>query len=325
MKFHEFNSDQAVDSLRALVMIAKVADNSMARPQRALLDAIQRCLLPTELNIDDLEIITASELTKRFPDPLVSRQLIQQMILVSLADGPPNNAQSDLISDFAAELQVNEPAVKVIRHLTQGKRLRFRLGFYLHSHLLEYMGTQFRTQGGVLGVIKGVLGFRGLIENKDLADRFHAFAKFPENTLGYHFFQHCKKNGLSFPGERGGFPVGALWHDFGHVLAAYDTSPEGEIQAAAFQAGYRNSKNAFFTMLFAILIHTSGINMAPFEMPVLKGRIGNSNLAEKMFNAWQQGIATKVDIGADWDFWSYVNLPIDLVREQLGVTLLTET
>ncbi len=78
-------------------------------------------------------------------------------------------------------------------------------------------------------------------------------------------------------------------------------------------------------MLFAILIHTSGINMAPFEMPVLKGRIGNSNLAEKMFNAWRQGIATKVDIGADWDFWSYVNLPIDLVREQLGVTLLTET
>ncbi|MCH8257132.1 MAG: hypothetical protein IIA75_04380, partial [Proteobacteria bacterium] len=111
MKFHEFNSDQAVDSLRALVMIAKVADNSMARPQRALLDAIQRCLLPTDLNIDDLEIITASELTKRFPDPLVSRQVIQQMILVSLADGPPNNAQSDLISDFAAELQVTEPAV----------------------------------------------------------------------------------------------------------------------------------------------------------------------------------------------------------------------
>jgi len=325
MKFHKFDSDQGLDSLRALVMIAKVADNSMARPQRALLDAIQRCLLKTELKIEDLAVITTNELAKRFPDPLVSRQLIQQMILVSLADGPPNKAQSDLISNFATGLKVDEPAVKVIQNLMLGRRLRFRLGFYRHSHLREYIGTQFRTQGGLLGVIKGILGFRGLIENNDLADRFRAFEKLPDNTLGHQFFRHCRQNGLSFPGERGGFPVGALWHDFGHVLASYDTSPEGEILAASFQAGYRRTEDAFFTMLFAILIHTSGINMAPFEMPVLKGRIGNGDLAENMFKAWLQGIATKVDIGADWDFWSYVNLPIDVVRERLGVTLLTRS
>lgn len=325
MKFHEFNSEQAFSGLRALATIANAAANGLAQPQRALLNAIQQCLLHTELEIEDLTAITANDLSKRFPDPLVSRQLIQQMIIVSLADGPPSKAQSDLISSFTTGLKVNEPAVKVIRDLMQGKRLRFRLGFYRHSHLRDYIGTQFRTQGGVLGVIKGILGFRGLIENSDLADRFHAFEKLPENTLGYQFFRHCKNNGLSFPGEREGFPVGALWHDFGHVLAAYDTSPEGEIQAAAFQAGYRDSKNAFFTMLFAILIHTSGINMAPFEMPVLKGRIGNGNLAEKMFNAWRQGVATKVDIGADWDFWSYVHLPIDVVREQLGIVSLTQT
>ncbi len=322
MKYYELDADQAFDSLRVLVMIAKVADNGFAQPQRALLSAIQKCLLHTELKIEDLEAITAKELSKRFTDPLKSRQLIQQMIIVGLADGPPSKAQSELVSDIATALKVHEPAVKVIADLMQGNRIRFRLGFYRHSHLLEYFGTQFRTQGGVVGVIKGILGFRGFVENRELADKFHALANLPKDTLGHQFFQHCKNNGLSFPGEKGGFPVGAVWHDFGHVLGAYDTSPEGEIMAASFQAGYRRNENAFFTMLFALLIHTSGINMAPFDMPVLKGRIGNGNLAVKMFNAWLKGVATTVDIGADWDFWPYVNQPIDQVRKQLGVDSL---
>ncbi len=318
MKYYELDLDQAFDSLRALAMVARSADSGLAQPQRAVLDAIQRCLLGTDIKIEKLAEITHGELAKRFLDPLICRQLIQQMIIVSLADGAPSKAQAELISSFAVELQVREPAVRVIGNLAAGHRLKFRLGFYRRSHLLEYFGTQFRTQGGLPGVIKGILGFRGLIENRVLAARFHALEHLPAETLGYHFFQHCKTNALSFPGEKGGFPVGAVWHDFGHVLGAYDTSPEGEILAAAFQAGYRQNENAFFTMLFALLIHTAGINMAPFAMPVLKGRIGNGDLAEKMFDAWLKGAATSVDIGADWDFWPYVNMLIDLVREQLA-------
>ncbi|MCZ6757768.1 MAG: hypothetical protein O7C39_05745 [Bacteroidetes bacterium] len=320
MKFHELDSHQSLDGLRALAMIGNSADSGLDQPQRALLDAIQHCLLHTDIALENLASITADELSARFQGSTESRQLIQQMILVSLADGPPNEAQSDLILDFAQALRVNEPAVKVTRHLMQGKRLRFRLGFYPRSNVRDYIAMQYRTQGGVLGVIKGLMGFRGLIENRKLADRFRALENLPKNTFGYQFFIHCRNNGLNFPGEKGGFPVGAVWHDFGHVLAGYDTSPEGEIQAASFQAGNRQNDNAFFTMLFGILIHTSGVNMAPIDMPVLKGRIGNGNLAEKMFNAWLKGTRTTVDLGADWDFWSYLNLPLDVARERIGVS-----
>jgi ubiquinone biosynthesis protein Coq4 len=319
MKFHEVNSHQSTSGLRALVMVAKAADSGLDKPQRAVLDAIQRCLLNTGEILEDLAPITVDELSMQIQDSAASRQLIQQMIIISLADGPPSKPQSDLITDFTSALGVNEPAVKVTRHLMQGKRLRFRLGFYPRSNVRDYIAAQYRTQGGVLGVIKGLMGFRGLIENRDLANKFRALEGLPENTLGYQFFQHCRNNKLNFPGEKGGFPVGAVWHDFGHVLAGYDTSPEGEIQAASFQAGNRQNENAFFTMLFAILIHTSGINMAPMEMPIEKGRIGNGDLAGKMFTAWLRGTRTKVDLGADWDFWAYLKLPIDVARQRIGV------
>lgn len=91
------------------------------------------------------------------------------------------------------------------------------------------------------------------------------------------------------------------------------------MKAAAFQAGYTQDDDDFFTSLFAILIHTAGINVAPFPMPVLLGRIGQGNLALEMFHAMQRGSKMKVDLGVEWDYWQYVEQPIDVVRAKLGV------
>ena len=88
---------------------------------------------------------------------------------------------------------------------------------------------------------------------------------------------------------------------------------------AAFQAGFTKDDDDFFTMLFAIVIHTAGVNLAPFPMPVLLGRIGQGSLALDVLHGWQRGAAMKVDLGSDWDFWDYVELPIDVARERLGV------
>ncbi len=93
---------------------------------------------------------------------------------------------------------------------------------------------------------------------------------------------------------------------------------------AAFQAGYRRSENAFFTILFAVLIHTAGVNMAPMEMPVLLGRIGEGKLAEEMLIALERGGSMNTDLGDDWDFWPYVGLPLQEARERLGVPPLPQ-
>jgi hypothetical protein len=324
VKYYKVDSDQAFVGLRALKMVASAADRGLGQPQEALLNAVQQCLLQTEYSLEDLAPISGEELSQIFQNQERSRQLVQQMIIISLADGPPNKVQSDLIVNFSQALAVSEPAVLVTRNLMRGNNLRFRFGFYPRSNVRDYIVKQYRTQGGVLGVIKGLMGFRGLIENRSLGERFRALQELPENTFGHHLFVHCRANEINFPGEKGGFPVGAVWHDFGHVLAGYDTTPEGEIQAAAFQAGNRQNDTAFFTMLFAILIHTSGVNMAPIEMPVLKGRIGMGNLAVKMFDAWLQGTKSTVDLGSDWDFWSYLKLPLSEARTRMGIALTTQ-
>lgn len=310
----------AAQELRAMTMVARAAQSGLAAPQRAMLDAVQRIVLKTELDVEKLAPIEAEELTRHLEDGSQARQLIRLMVALSLADGPPSQEQVSLLSSFEAALGVEEPAVHVIGHLAKGRLLRFRLAFLRHSHIRRYLRNTYRLLGGIRPMIQAALVARG-VRREDSAEvsRYRALGDLPEETLGHQFFRHYTDAGLAFPGEKGGFPVGALFHDFAHVLAGYDTSPEGEMKNAAFQAGFTRDDDDFFTALFAIVIHTAGVNLAPFPMPVLRGRIGQGSLALDVFRALERGAAMKVDLGDNWDFWEYVTLPIEVARERLGV------
>ncbi len=320
MDFLKFSPEAAPYQLRAMTEVARAARSGLARPQRAMLNAAQRLLLWTDLDLESLPPIEAEELASHCHDPAQARQLVRVMVTITLADGPPSEEQMTLLHAYAAALEVEEPAVKVIGHLARHKLLRFRLAFARRSHIRIYLRNTYRLLGGVLPVIRSILRFRGVIaEDQEFAARFHALEKLPKETLGNRFYQHCMDAGLPFSGEKGGFPIGALYHDFTHVLAGYDTSPEGEMKAAAFQAGFTRHDADFFTSLFAIVIHTAGVNLAPFPMPVVLGRIGRGDLAIDVLHALERGAQMKVDLGDDWDFWEYVELPIDVARERLGV------
>jgi hypothetical protein len=305
--------------LRAMTMVARAAKGGLADTHRALLQAVQYMLLGTDLDVDTLPEVDACTLAEHFGDPALARQLIRGMIVMSLAAGPATPVQIELIGRFARELSVDEPSVRAIEHLAHEERVRFLLDLHRRSNLRDYVNNQYRSQGGILAVAKALLNFKGVLHDDALAARFRALADLPDDTLGHAFFDHYRANGFTFPGEEGGFPMGAIFHDFGHVLAGYDASPEGELQIASFQAGYRRTENAFFTILFAVLIHTAGVNVSPLPMPKHLGRIGEGDLAARMIHALQRGSQMTTDLGGGWDFWPYVELPLREARRRLGV------
>lgn len=320
MDFPRPTAEVAPYALQALTTVARAARSGLARPQCALLEAAQQVWLETELDVGALEPIAPEELAARLDDPAAARALVRLMVATSLADGPPSLEQVGLASSFASALGVEEPSIGVVAHLARGRVLRFRIAFLRHSHIRQYLRNTRRMLGGLRPVIRAVLIAGGVLgEDAELSRRYRALGELPEGTLGREFFRHYTGEGLKFPGEKGGFPVGALFHDFSHVLAGYDTSPEGEMRHAAFQAGYTRHEDAFFTALFAIVIHTAGLNLTPFPMPVLRGRIGQAGLARDMLRELERGAAVKVDLGDGWDFWDYVALPIDVARAQLGI------
>jgi hypothetical protein len=227
----------AAHGLRAMTMVARAADGGLGPVQRNLLAAAQRVILNTDLDVDGLAPIAPEELAQRFQPETLRRQLVQGMVVMSLCDGPATPEQARLIGAFAGTLGVDEPAVGVINHLAEREFLLFRFDFYRRSHMRDIIQSQYRTQGGILGVAKGILGLRGLVGDAELAKRFDALGALPADTLGHAFHRHYRENGFALPGEPGGFPVAGVYHDFSHVLGGYGTEPEGEVQVAAVSAG----------------------------------------------------------------------------------------
>ncbi len=313
-------SQSATHQLRALATIARAARTGLNQPQRALLQALQDVVFRAEEDIEALPPISPTELAATAPGSNQALQLIRFMTVLCLADGPPSREQVSLLTDFATALGVEEPAVKTISYLAKGQLLRFRLAFLRRSHIRHYFRNTYRMTGGLLPVIKAILRFRGVLGEDDATvSRFQALRDLPHESLGYRFYRHCTDAGIAFPGQKEGFPEGAIFHDVTHVLTGYDTSAQGELKNAAFQAGYTRDNHDFFTWLIAMVLHGARINVTPFPMPNIEGLLAEEGLADCMVRELERGGAVKVDLGDCWDFWDYAEDPIEEVRARLGV------
>ncbi len=325
MKLVKPDLESAVYHVAALAQVARAARGGFGRPQRAFLDAVQRSILETAVDIDRVAPISPRELAARVDDREQALQLVRLMVVMCMADGLPSAEQIALLAEYSAALGVDEPAVGVISHLAKGRIWRFRLAFLRRSHLRQYFRNTYRISGSVLRVMRAVLIFRGVLdEDTKLARRYRALGELTQDTLGHQLFDHLTGAPLPFPGEHGGLPEGAIFHDFAHVLAGFDTSPEGEMQAAAFQAGFTRGEHDFFTWLFSIVLHTTGVNLLPFSIPLRPGRIGDGTIARDVLGALKRGTEVTVDLGTDWDHWPDIALPVSNVRRRFGVRPIDE-
>ena len=309
----------ASHQLRALTMVAAAATDGLRAPQRRFLEAVREVVFATGEDTDAPKPISPGELAAHVDAPPEALQLIRLMVVMAVCEGPPSEAQMDLLRGFAEALAADEPAVHVIGHLAKGNVGRFRIAFLRRSHIRQYLRNT-RRMAGVPGVVKGILRFRGVLpEDTEISSRFRALVHLPEDTLGHQFFRHCAKDGIAFPGEKGGFPEGAIFHDITHVLSGCDTSAQGEMKNAAFQAGYTKGDHDFFTWLFSVVLHATGINLTPFDMGFEPGRMGEERLAVDVLRELERGNELPQDLGDQWDFWPYMELPIDVARERLGI------
>lgn len=309
--------EQGMVGLRAMRMIAS-ADGVIQPAARAMVEAAERTLLNLDVPLDELAPISPRELAARFPSGPLAEQVCQGMILVSLADGPTTPAAWARLTAFAEALNVELPALQTMRQMMEHHTLLFRLDFIRHSHIADMVKHQYRDHGGVLGVAAGLLGLRGLHEDPALAARFTAFGKFPENTLGRRFFEHCRENGFGFPGEKHGFPLAGVYHDFAHVLGGYRATPGEEMLVGGMTAGFRGI-NPFYVLLFVQFTFGAGMNMTPVPQPATTGVLAVPGLAGRFLRSIERGGAMNTDLADDWDFWPLVALPIEEVRQRLAL------
>ncbi|MBM3648975.1 MAG: hypothetical protein FJX11_14405, partial [Alphaproteobacteria bacterium] len=193
----------ALLGLRAMKTIATAA-GPIGPAQRALMEAAQKTILHIQADIDALPSIAPAELAAGFPAGELRQQFTNGMLVMALADGPPQPAAIASVEAFATALGISEPALADLRLMADGHMLIAKLDFLRRGHIKDIMRNQLE-QKGPLGFAKSVLMLRGVIEDPTLAARYRAWEKLPEGTLGRSLIDFYNKHGFSVPGERGGF------------------------------------------------------------------------------------------------------------------------
>lgn len=307
---------QAAVGLRAMKAVA-LAGDGFGPAATAMVAAAQRTFLGTDLDFEALDPAAPAELAQAFDDPALARQIVQGMVLMAIADAQPVPARMAKIAAFARALDVDEPGLKAIQELAERHMMLFRIDFYRRSHITATFGEQYRRYG-LAGLVKGIGGQRGLLEDATIAARYQALGDLPSDSLGHAFFTHCRKHGFAFPGEKQGFPEAGVFHDFTHVLSGYGTGPDGEVQVGAFQAAYMKD-NPYFVLLFVMLTFGAGLNVTPVPQPEYHSTLAMEGLAERFFEALERGSKVRIDLSKGWDHWAWVEKPLDSARLELGI------
>lgn len=214
--------EHAYWGLRAMKTVA-MADGVLDASEHHMLESIQR-IFGTTHDLEQLALITPTELARAFPDPQLRKQLAQRLVIMTLIDEKASSKEADHVEQFSQALEVDVPEVRNLRHVLKGELLQLRLDLVRRFWLRPKVNEAWNKEG-IRGLSKFVRGMMGRYENKELAARYRALEHYPSGSLGRSYWEYCHKNGFALPGEKGGAPEQILFHDCAHVLSGYGTAP----------------------------------------------------------------------------------------------------
>ncbi|MCA9646931.1 MAG: hypothetical protein H6718_30940 [Polyangiaceae bacterium] len=311
MQFVFPTPQEAEPGIRALKTVLE-SDGRLSIVERQLLEAGKRNILKQDFDLDALKPITPEALRTAIERPEIRRQLVTAMVVASLASGEANEHQLKAVEDFAQALAVDLHEIEQLRKYVKHEYALLRLDVLRHMYIGDSIGQLYEQQGAI-GILKTLGTLRGALENKETAAKYQAFEKLPKGTLGREYFDHCRERGFALPGERYSAPEMILPHDLSHILGDYDTDPKGELQVAAFTAGYRKEQTASI-LVFVLCQFDLGIRMVPQAQP----EVGELDI-DAFLKAFLRGTQCNTDFFDHWDHWAVIDRPVAELREEYNI------
>jgi hypothetical protein len=306
MDVRVFDPSELAPALGAVRAVAAAPTPAQDRFLRLLAGLHGQGLVPAQLPRP-----TPAELAGRVSRPHARKRLVELAIVMTMVDGHVDAAAAARVEALAAALGVDHRTTGTLRRLAARRSLLVRADVSRRI-LGRFMGGAWREEG-----LAGVRRLAGALlkvgEDRATAARYLALGRLPPGSFGRVYFEHCRARGFPFPGQRGGIPERVVFHDLGHVLSGYDTDPDGEIQQAAFQAGFVREAGFDF-LFFGIAQFHLGVKLTP----VAAAEVGLLDV-ERVLVALARGAACRVDLSDRWDFWPLLARPLEEVRRQLGI------
>ena len=178
----------------------------------------------------------------------------------------------------------------------------------------RFLSERIAVDGDVISARMDRHDLASLTRPETIVEYHRLLAEAPEGSLGAVMRDFYQDASFDIPGMPGvPLPVEFLGsHDVHHVLAGYNTSAQGEVYTAVFNAG--NASAGIGWLSVVLLQWHQGVKLGVFPE-------GHSHLdPEIMATAAHRGSQTTTDLySASWDWMALLNEPFDQVCSSLGI------
>lgn len=259
--------------------------------------------------------ITPWDAAAAVTDPVWRTRIVQAQMVMAMIDGEVDRVELDVVAEFAAAMDVDDPRLHNLEQLVGGHMLLLRLDLSRRSKMIEDVGKAAFERAGVRGLWHTFGSMVGLSTDAETAAKWRALADLPHDTLGYHYYRHMADRDFTLPGERKAFPELLAKHDLCHVLGDYDTDPLGECEVICFICGFMQRDPFWYLFMIATQMHL-GVKTFQDDTPTDTFQF----VPERIVAALKRGADVNRDLyDVEWDFWADLPLPIDEVRRKYNV------
>jgi hypothetical protein len=286
------------------------------RPEGTL-DARERLFLDTYARICGIRRDNADPLPVAPSEITIAgahqrKRLVQLAAVAVLHAHPIRPSSCAFLKALARSLATHDSVIDVIDAVFRGRHVKARVLSMRRG--LRVMLKEAWTAEGAMGVLRFVIAMAlKAAVNKDKFWNYKRLGLLPEGTLGRTYWSHMTRVGFGFPGEPAGIPDSVAYHDVLHVLADNETTPHGEIQQGAFQAGNRREDGFFFLQMVLLQFH-QGVQVTP----ATGGFTGNFH-PDLVLWAIHRGAKCNVDMTHQWDFWPLMGLSMEEARRRISL------
>ncbi|MBW0166130.1 MAG: hypothetical protein KXJ49_01365 [Vulcanococcus sp.] len=240
------------------------------------------------------------------------QEVMQLLTLLAFLEPRLDQAKLQVLERVATELQVDAELMADLEGVCRGHVLRAFGDFYRRTF------RAMNDDGLVQGFARFILPSLGVGIDHARVQQYEALASAPSGSFGAALHAYYATTGLPCPGSRKGLPYPYLAiHDVHHVIGGYDIDVIGEQRVLAFTMGLV-PEQALLIALPALLQFQMGIAdpLAASVAPKLKDQLDVDVFAREL----ARGAETTGPIrDLHWDFWSWIERPLESVRRELNV------
>jgi hypothetical protein len=259
-------------------------------------------------------------------DDAVRRTSARLLAVLEFVEHPLRPEVADAVDRFAHDHALPVGMLEDARELS---REHFALVYFdLQRHgWYEHETIRESVRGRLTELVRSKLSYFGVVPDAHIARKWRSLRDCAEGTWGRGVADFYDAHGFPFPGERNGiYELGAR-HDWVHVLAGYDTTPEGEIDVFSFIAASMPDDRGVVLLAFTLGLFQNGSirHVGGKRIPnVRTDTLADPDAVARMVEALRRGHECNADVMGELDLFAHQDDGLDEARAQFSVPPLPE-